>query len=251
MGIWQDIATWEGPTPNQGGQMVEHRGVVLHIAEGSYRGTVAWCMNPGSNTSAHFVVSKDGEITQLIDTDTQSWCQVEGNSSWISIENEGHGGEALTLPQMQACARILAKTHEVYGIPMQLADSPSGRGLGYHGMGGGSWGGHDQCPGDEIIAQRPTIIQMAGEGTAGTITSSTGDKMGSLMRFSSRPEVFLTDCVTARWVTSESEIHDLRALAAEGTIQLGYGGAIRIVDRRELVGQIVGRVPKGWEDLAA
>ncbi len=251
MGIWEDIATWEGPTPNQGGRMAEHRGVVLHIAEGSYWGTIAWCKDPGSSTSAHFVASRSGEVTQLIDTERQSWCQVGGNPSWLAIENEGYGGEVLTQAQMEACARILNRAHEVYGIPLQLADSPSGRGLGYHGMGGEAWGGHDQCPGDGIIAQRPDIIRMASGATAGATSSTIGDKVNSLMRFDRKPEVFLTDGVTARWVTSEAEVADLQWLAKDGTINLGYSGRIRIVGRRELVGRIVGKVPQGWEDLAA
>jgi hypothetical protein len=142
--------------------MTAHRGVVLHIAEGYYAGTVSWLLNQISETSAHFVVSRDGEITQLVDTDRQSWCQVGGNSEWLSIENAGFSGEELTDAQVSACARILARAHQEYGIPLQLANSPSGRGLGYHAMGGAGWGNHPNCPGAGIIAQRSGIIRLAG-----------------------------------------------------------------------------------------
>lgn len=162
MGRWSDIATWRGPSPNQGGAMTAHRGVVLHIAEGSYLGTVSWCLNPRAEVSAHFVVAKDGSVSQLVDTATQSWCQVAGNSEWLSIENEGHAGDSLTSQQVEACSRILARAHREYGIPLKIANSPSDRGLGHHGMGGAAWGGHTGCPGNRIIAQKSEIIRLAG-----------------------------------------------------------------------------------------
>jgi hypothetical protein len=35
-------------------------------------------------------------------------------------------------------------------------------GFGWHGMGGTAWGNHPGCPGDLRLAQRPTILQLAG-----------------------------------------------------------------------------------------
>lgn len=249
MGIWTDIATWRGPTPNQGGRMTAHRGVVIHIAEGTYEGTVSWCLNSDSGVSAHFVVAKNGSTTQLVDTDIQSWCQSAGNAEWLSIENEGRGGESLNAAALEACARIVAKAHLVYGVPLEIAESPGDLGLGHHSMGGAAWGGHPLCPGTAIIAQKPEILRAAL-----SMTGRNGleeDDVRSLMRHQDSPHVFLTDGLVARWVTSEGEIADLRSLAADGTIRLGYNAKIRIVTRRELVGRIVGKVPKGWEDLGA
>jgi hypothetical protein len=84
----------------------------------------------------------------------------------------------------------------------------------------------------------------------GASTPGEDDDMRSLMRYRDTPQVFLTDGLFARWVTSEAEIGDLRTLSSEGTIRLGYDGKVRVVTRRELVGRIIGRVPAGWEDLA-
>lgn len=39
---------------------------VMHIAEGSYYGTIAWEQNKSSEVSSHFVISKKGEVTQLV-----------------------------------------------------------------------------------------------------------------------------------------------------------------------------------------
>lgn len=255
MSLWSDIAVWRGPTPNHGGPMVAHRGVVLHIAEGYYEGTVSWCLNPDAGVSAHFVVGKGGKVAQLVDTGVRSWCQAAGNAEWLSIENEGYAGDSLTPEQVEACARILAKAHRVHGVPMVVATSPAGRGLGHHSMGGAAWGGHDRCPGVKVIAQKTLIVRRAQELAGGTVSPSTDwgdeDDMRSLMRHQDSPHVFLTDGLVARWVTSEAEIADLRTLGGDGTIRLGYGGKIRIVTRRELVGRIVGVVPSGWEDQTA
>src|SRR5512147_605994 len=89
MAIW-DEATWQGPPDsNFGGSTIECRGLVLHIAEGSYDGTIAWMKNPVSDVSSHFVIAKDGRIAQMLDTAVTAWTQAAGNGHWVSVENEG------------------------------------------------------------------------------------------------------------------------------------------------------------------
>jgi hypothetical protein len=143
--------------------MTQQRGCIIHIAEGSYDGTISWQMNPDAEVSSHFVVAYDGRITQMVDTDVTAWTQGEGNGKWLSIENEGYTPNDLTEAQMQANARILAKANQVYGVPLEIATCPTDWGLGHHSMGaecGYAWG-HDQCPGPAIKAQKPTILAYA------------------------------------------------------------------------------------------
>jgi len=163
VGWWTDIATPKYGCPNTGGPMIERRGVVEHIAQGYYEGTIAWQMNPSANVSSHFIVAKDGRITQMVDTDITAWTQAAGNGHWLSIENEGFVPDPLTEAQLDASARILARANQVYGVPLQVCDSPDGRGLGHHSMGaenGQNWG-HSQCPGNNIKAQKPDIVARA------------------------------------------------------------------------------------------
>jgi hypothetical protein len=191
MGRWTEIAEWRGPTLNEGDgdgrpnesedRSVEQRGVVLHIADGYYDGTIAWQRNDASDVSSQFVVAgardvargvPDGKAAQVVDTDIRAWTQRDGNGHWLSIECSGFSGDALSAAQIETCARILAKGHQVYGYPLQLATSPTGRGLGHHSMGtngrsvptdtwtGASWG-HEQCPGPRIVAQKPLILARA------------------------------------------------------------------------------------------
>jgi hypothetical protein len=161
MARWSKIATWVGPTVNQGGTMRSYRGVVLHIAQGSYEGTIAWQRNPKAETSSHFIVSKAGAIAQMVDTSRVAWCQAAGNLDWLSIEFAGFVPSPLTDEQVQAAARILADAQLRHKIPLQPANTPQGFGLGFHGMGGAAWGGHLGCPGPAIIRQRPEIIAAA------------------------------------------------------------------------------------------
>lgn len=160
---WTDLATWRGPTPNVGGPMKEQRGLVLHIAEGTFEGTIAWQKNPAAQVSSHFVVDVDGTIAQVVDVDVTAWTQILGNGHWLSVENAGHTPHALTDAQVEANAQLLARCHREFGVPLQIATSPDGRGLGHHSMGaesGVNWG-HSDCPGPNIIAQKPAILARA------------------------------------------------------------------------------------------
>lgn len=170
MSKWGDLAVWR-PTSHHGGAMAEHRGLVVHIAEGYYEGTIAW-QQGNNDVSSHFVVGRgSGQLAQLVDTDAAAWTQRAGNGHWLSAEFEGfttgskyHAGhpgwEVLSDWQLDAAAKLLVRAHHQYGVPIEIATSAGGRGLGHHSMGGPSWG-HLDCPGNPIIARKPLIIARA------------------------------------------------------------------------------------------
>lgn len=185
MGRWTDIAPRQMNSSHHGAAMTGHRGVVLHTASGYFEGTISWQMKSlsamhaagESATSSHFVVGKNnGEIAQMLDTDVQSWAQKSGNRDWLSIELAGFG-EPMTDWQLKCCAQILKKANAVYGVPLQVATSPNGRGLGHHSMGyesGVDWG-HQFCPGEKIKAQKPQVVALA----QGTTIASAKPKIWS------------------------------------------------------------------------
>lgn len=155
-------AMWIGPTGNQTvNGMVEVRGLVLHIQQGTEAGTEAWFKNPVSQASSHFLNPKTGGLGQLIDTRDRAWAEAAGNAHWISVENEGMSGESLTSSQVINCGLLYAWLHTIYGIPFRIADTPDAMGLGWHGMGGATWGNHPDCPGDPIKNQRSRILALA------------------------------------------------------------------------------------------
>lgn len=151
----------------------EVRGVVVHIMDGTLEGSQAWFDNPSAQASAHFGTGKGGALRQWVDTADRAWAQAAGNRSWLSVENEGQGGDALTDAQLDRNAQVLAWAHETYDVPLRLAASPTDRGLGYHAMGGSAWGGHTSCPGARIVAQLPEIVarakRIAGDEPAPTV----------------------------------------------------------------------------------
>jgi hypothetical protein len=225
MGRWTDIAQWSGPAADNFGdgdaierepsdRMSGHRGLVLHIAEGTYPGTIAWERNPDSDISSHWVLARDGRCVQLVDTDDRPWTQGAGNTEWLSVECEGRAGDLLTPVMVEVLAQLLARAHLEYGVPLQLADSPGGRGLGWHGMGGAAWGGHTGCPGAPIVAQRPEIIARAEE-IVGGVTAATG-MTEDTMQLLRGPDgtIVLTD-----WrVTLTPPMADVTALRAGGVM---------------------------------
>lgn len=164
MGIWSDIATYVGPTPNKGpGTIAQHLYVVEHIADGTFAGTIVWQKNASANVSSHFIVAKDGRIAQMVDTSIPAWTQILGNPYSIAVENEGFSGEALTPAQVEASAILLARAHREHGVPLQVTGTVGIPGLGHHSMGyesGVNWG-HQFCPGSAIKAQKPAIVARA------------------------------------------------------------------------------------------
>ncbi|MGW2467946.1 peptidoglycan-binding protein [Streptomyces bauhiniae] len=155
-------AQWAPITANHtvGGQE-SVRGLVVHIMAGTLPGSDSWFRNPQAQASAHFGTSKAGKLVQWVDTTDRAWAQANGNRTWLSIENEGQGGDVLTSAQLDRVAEVFAWVHKTYGVPLQLASGVDGRGLGWHGMGGSAWGGHTQCPGSKIVAQLPEIVKRA------------------------------------------------------------------------------------------
>lgn len=170
-------ATWRGPVPNQGGSMGPILGLVLHIQEGSEAGTDAWFHNPTSKVSAHFGNPKSGGLDQWVEVGTVAWAEVNGNYNWVSVENEGHSGDALTASQLENAAQLLAWLHVQYGVPLVISDTPAAGtpGLTGHGLGGSAWGGHTDCPGAPILGQRAAIIARAQQLLGAT--TSAGDDM--------------------------------------------------------------------------
>ncbi|MFE9855617.1 N-acetylmuramoyl-L-alanine amidase [Streptomyces sp. NPDC005780] len=137
------------------------RGVVVHIMAGTLEGSQAWFDNPTAQASSHFGTGKGGALRQWVDTDDRAWAQSAGNRTWLSVENEGVGGDVLSDAQLDRNAQVLAWAHQEYDVPLRLAAGPDDEGLGYHAMGGSAWGGHTSCPGPRIVAQLPEIVARA------------------------------------------------------------------------------------------
>lgn len=169
------LAIEQHNSPNIGGSMTGHKGVVMHIAQGTFRGTISWQMNPDQKysdgtrvtTSSTFIVGKNrGEWAQMVDSSRIAWTQRSGSYDWLSIELAGFAGEQPTAWQIEASAQLLAWAHRTHGIALAVADHEGERGLGHHSMDrewlGVEWG-HEACPGSTVINAKAAIVARARE----------------------------------------------------------------------------------------
>lgn len=63
------------PSPHQSSRKGESiSAIIMHFtAGGSHSGTVGWFRNPNAKVSAHYVVGRDGLVTQMVPLDQAAW----------------------------------------------------------------------------------------------------------------------------------------------------------------------------------
>lgn len=138
-------------TPNKNGRnRWKPDMIVSHITEGSYAGAVSWLQNPKSGASSHFVVSRAGEITQLVPLTEMAWIngtsltptdsryyghsklklvrdrKTNANYYTIGIEHEGfyNQGGKMTDAQLKATIwlhkHIIKEVKRLFGIDIPI-----------------------------------------------------------------------------------------------------------------------------------
>lgn len=122
------------PTPHQtkGRGKYKPEAIVLHIMQGTLKGTDAWFNNPKSNVSAHYGIGKNGEVHQYVDEkDTAYHAGIVKRPSWklfkpnsnpnfytIGIEHEGTFTDAWTDQMKQASAELVKNISKRWNIPL-------------------------------------------------------------------------------------------------------------------------------------
>ncbi|MFJ5272161.1 N-acetylmuramoyl-L-alanine amidase [Streptomyces sp. NPDC088358] len=96
--------------------------VVIHVTQGSYRSAVKVFQDPGHGAAAHYIVRKDGHITQMIrELDVAFHAGNRGyNERSVGIEHEGfvEHASSFTDAMYRASARLTAGICARYGIPV-------------------------------------------------------------------------------------------------------------------------------------
>jgi N-acetylmuramoyl-L-alanine amidase len=99
--------------------------IILHSTGGAFAGAVSWLRQKISGVSAHFVVSRLGEIVQLVDTDriayhagVSHWgARTSINSCGIGIEMEHlDGRQDWPMAQLDAVIKLVRLLRYHYGI---------------------------------------------------------------------------------------------------------------------------------------
>lgn len=96
-------------------------GIVIHDTEGRFIGSVRVLQRAWTRGSAHFVVSRRGQIVQLVPVTDVAWHA--GNAWWnlhsIGIEHEGWvGRRAYTEKEYRASAQLVAYLAHRWSIPL-------------------------------------------------------------------------------------------------------------------------------------
>jgi hypothetical protein len=98
------------------------RKIVIHVAEGSYSGTVSWLENCTAQASAHYVVSKEGRVAQCVRDEDIAWHAGwwDTNTHSIGIEHAGYidNPDWFTRSMYHASAKLSAWCCKEYEIPI-------------------------------------------------------------------------------------------------------------------------------------
>ncbi|MGX7896666.1 N-acetylmuramoyl-L-alanine amidase [Tsuneonella sp. HG222] len=121
----------EAPSPNwndRGEDTISM--VVLHYTDMlSADEAIARMCDPEAEVSAHYLVSREGEVVRLVDEDKRAWhagvsfwrghANVNGKSIGIELDNPGHtnGYEPFPDAQIEALIPLLARIVRRYDIP--------------------------------------------------------------------------------------------------------------------------------------
>jgi N-acetylmuramoyl-L-alanine amidase len=97
--------------------------IVIHVTEGDARSVRAWFHDPAAQVSAHYMVTKTGEVVHFVHEYDTAWAngrvdhptaelvleRPNVNPNWwtISIEHEGNGKEELTDPQRASSLELM------------------------------------------------------------------------------------------------------------------------------------------------
>ena len=86
--------------------------LVVHVTEGSFWGSVRWLKNPRAHASSHYVVSRAGDIVQLVHVSDIAWHAGNWgtNVKSVGIEHEGftYGPNGFTDKQYRQSAKLAA-----------------------------------------------------------------------------------------------------------------------------------------------
>ena len=92
--------------------------IVLHTMEGTFKGTRSWFLKERPvSTAAHYLISDDGDILQMVADEKKCWHANAYNSRSIGIEHEGWA-KASAFPDalLEASAKVVAALCRKYGL---------------------------------------------------------------------------------------------------------------------------------------
>ena len=50
--------------------------IIIHATEGGFEGALSWMLDPNSKASAHYIISKKGDVVRLVEDQFKAWSRV-------------------------------------------------------------------------------------------------------------------------------------------------------------------------------
>jgi hypothetical protein len=118
---WRPAASCNYTTSNRE-TSYDVKKIVIHVAEGSYSGTISWFENCAAQGSAHYVLSREGRVAQCVREEDIAWHAGwwDTNTHSIGIEHAGYidNPEWFTKSMYHASAKLSASCCKKYKIPI-------------------------------------------------------------------------------------------------------------------------------------
>lgn len=95
--------------------------IVIHIAQGSYSGTISWFKDPRAAASAHYVVGRKGKVAQCVRDEDIAWHAGNWwyNRKSIGIEHSGYARDRNAFDgKYKTSAKLSAHLSRRYKIPV-------------------------------------------------------------------------------------------------------------------------------------
>lgn len=116
-------------TPGRKGKKII--AIVNHITAGLMPGCLSWLQNPKAQASAHYLITRDGRILQLVKDEDTAWhAGIVNKPNWklydgtnpnrytLGIEHEGFPNEPLTEAQYEATLWLHRQLIAKYQLPI-------------------------------------------------------------------------------------------------------------------------------------
>jgi len=117
--VWRPAYRGNYTNANRGAPTIDY--IIIHIAQGSYSGTISWFQNPRSNVSAHYVVGRRGYVAQCVHNEDIAWHAGDWhyNRKSIGIEHAGYANQRWTDRMYHSSAKLSAYLCRRFNIPVK------------------------------------------------------------------------------------------------------------------------------------
>jgi N-acetyl-anhydromuramyl-L-alanine amidase AmpD len=112
-------------SPRPAGMAIKWHGIVIHSAASMWeKGVLSWLCSPESEVSAHYVISRDGHIYELIDPQVGhiAWHCRGHNARCIGIECVNDEPSMITAAQSRSLRLLCQRLMQLFGIDLDRVE---------------------------------------------------------------------------------------------------------------------------------